>query len=500
MRKAFGWAGLVLTGALVAGAAHGDEVKVTGGTIRGLDQPDGSHLYFTIPYAAPPTGHLRWQPPAPVIPWSGVRDATAMGAPCLQGDEGWNATDAAKSSEDCLYLSVHTPAHAAGDRLPVMVWIHGGSNRAGSGYGTAWSPIAAKGIVVVSIEYRLGVFGFLASPDLTKESARHASGNYALMDQVAALQWVRDNIAAFGGDADKVTVAGQSAGAMDVSMLLRSPLARGLFRRAIQESGAMQPPRSAADNEKVGVAVMDSLHLTSLSQLRAASGADLLKATADMLPPDGKDHGQLWMEASADGYVLTAPANDLVHNGDQASVPLLLGDNSREDVNDGDLAAVRKLIVWGFDTRAADAEKLYGITGDQLPPADPVLGSAGTQVISDIVFRCPDYREAAWQVAAGQPVFRYEFAVPRPGAATVAHSTELGYVFNPAPAGATFGTWPPALDYWANFVKSGDPNGPGLPAWPQMGAADKVMAFLPSGPAVADDYRGPQCRLMMSVP
>ena len=498
--------GLALSGLLFSGAFMGmaapalaDNVQVTGGTIHGLDAPDGSHIYFTIPYAAPPTGALRWKAPAPVIPWTGVRDATQSGASCAQPDDGWNSKDAAKSAEDCLYLSVHSPAHAPGDKLPVLVWIHGGSNRAGSGYGTAWSPIYTQGLVVVSIEYRLGVFGFLSSPELTAEGPHHSSGNYGLLDQVAALQWVRDNIAAFGGDASQVTVAGQSAGAMDVSMLLRSPLAHGLFRSAIEESGAMQAPRSAADNEKIGLAIMNALHVSSLAQLRAAPAADLLKATNTMQPPDGQTYNMLWMEASADGYVLTAPQNDLYHNSEQAPVPLLIGDNSREDVNDGDINVVRKLLVRAFGAKAGEAEKAYGIVGDQLPAPDPVLGSAGTQAMSDMVFRCPDYREAAWQVANGQPVYRYEFAVAAPGARGVAHSTELGYVFNPAPAGSTFGTWPPALDYWANFVKTGDPNDAGLPTWPQMGQADKVMAFLPSGPTVVVDYRGPQCRLMATA-
>jgi para-nitrobenzyl esterase len=489
----------VLAAPVLAAPVLADEIKVTGGTIRGLDRPDGSHLYFTIPYAAPPVGDLRWRPPAPVVPWSGVRDAATPGAPCVQADEGWNGADAAKGKEDCLYLSIHTPAHAAGDKLPVLFWIHGGSNRAGSGYGTAESPIYRKGIVVVAIEYRLGVFGFLSSPELTAESPHRASGNYALMDQVAALRWVHDNIAAFGGDPDEVTIAGQSAGAMDVSVLLRSPLARGLFRGAIQESGAMQPPRSAADNEKVGVAVMNALHVASLAQLRAAPATDLLKATATMLPPDGEDHSLLWMEASADGWVLTAPQNDLAHDGDQAPVPLLLGDNSREVPMDDGVKAVRGFIAKVFKAKAAQAETLYGIEGDRLPPPDPILGGAGTQVISDAVFRCPVYQEARWQVALGQPVWRYDFGVAQPGMNAVAHNAELAYVFGATPAGATFGAWPPVQAYWANFVKTGDPNGPGLPTWPRMTKEGETIAFLPSGPTVLSDYRGPQCRLMVSA-
>ncbi len=496
MFKGLIWAGMAMTTTLFSGMATADQVHVTGGTISGLDQPDGSHVYFTIPYAAP-VGALRWTSPAPVVPWTGVRDATQMGAPCLQGDEGWNAGDAAKGAEDCLYLSVHTPAHAPGDKLPVLFWIHGGSNRAGSGYGTALSPIYQKGLIVVAIEYRLGVFGFLAAPELTKDSPHHASGNYALQDQIAALQWVRANIAAFGGDPDRITIAGQSAGAMDVSMLLRALTARGLFSAAIQESGATQPPRSAIDNEKVGPAVMKALGLTTLEQLRAAPAADLLKATQTMLPPDGKDHSLLWMEASADGYVLTAPQNDLFHNGDQAPVPLLLGDNSREYANDGDLASVRGTIKQTFGDKAAAAEKAYGIDGDTLPAPDPVLGTVGTQVMSDAIFRCPVNREALWQVKTGAPTWRYVFSVPQPGQPAVSHNAELSYVFNPGPAGASFGAWPPAEAYWANFVIHHDPNGAGLPAWPQMGAKARYLDFTPQGPKAGTDWRGPQCRLLM---
>ena len=503
MRKALLRAGLALAAMVFAGMASqacADEIKVTGGTIRGIDQSDGSHLYFTIPYAAPPVGALRWQPPARVVPWQGVRDATQMGAPCLQGDEGWNARDAARSNEDCLYLSVHAPAHAAGERLPVFLWIHGGSNRAGSGYGTAQSPIYQKGIVVVSIEYRLGVLGFMAAPELSAKSPHHASGNYALLDQIAALEWVRDNIATFGGDPDKVTIAGQSAGAMDVSMLLRSPLARGLFSAAIQESGSTQPPRSGADNEKVGVAVMNAVHVTGIDDLRAIPAVDLLAATAKMLPPDGKDHSLLWMEASADGWVLTTPGNDLYHNGDQALVPLLLGDNSREYASDGDIKAVRGIISQAFGAKAALAEKAYGIDGDTLPPPDPVLGSTGTQVMSDVIFRCPADQEAAWQVASGQPTWRYVFGVPQPGQVDVAHNAELTYVFNPPPAGASFGVWPPVQAYWANFVKTHNPNGEGLPNWPEMGKTLVFMDFTPDGPKTGKDWRGSQCRLLMAAP
>ncbi len=492
--------GLTLAIAATAGMATADEVHVTGGTLRGIDKPDGSRLYFGIPYAAPPLGALRWQAPAPVVPWTGVRDATQLPAPCAQPDEGWNAGDAARGQEDCLYLSVHSPAHAAGDTLPVLFWIHGGSNRAGSGAGTAESSIYKQGLIVVSIEYRLGVFGFLSSPELTKESPHHASGNYALMDQIAALQWVHDNIAAFGGDPERVTIAGQSAGAMDVSALLRSAPARGLFSAAIQESGAMQPPRSAADNEKVGVAVMKALNVTTLAQLRTVPAAELIKATNTLLPPGGTNHDLLWMEASADGRVLTAPQNDLDHNGDQAPVPLLLGDNSREFGMPGDIKTLRGLVEQSFGRNASAAEHDYGLDGDALPPPDPVLGDAANQVISDIVFRCRVNREAQWQVANGAPTWRYVFSVAQPGTTDVAHNAELAYVFDAAPSAAGFGVWPPAQVYWANFVKTHDPNGPSLPIWPQMGATARYLNFTAGGPTVGTDWRGAPCRLLMTKP
>ncbi|HEV2447825.1 MAG TPA: carboxylesterase family protein [Candidatus Sulfopaludibacter sp.] len=475
------------------------DIGVTGGAIRGIDEPDGSHLYFGIPYAAPPVGALRWKPPEPVVPWLGARDATRAPSPCAQADEGWNAADAAKGREDCLYLSVRAPAHAAGEKLPVLFWIHGGSNRAGSGYGTAESPIYRKGLIVVSIEYRLGVFGFLSSSELTRESPRHTSGNYALMDQIAALRWVRDNIAAFGGDPARVTIAGQSAGAMDVAMLLRSPRARGLFSAAIQESGALPPPRSAADNEKIGQAVMAALGVTSLDQLREVPAAALLKATATMTPPDSSNHDLLWLQSSADGWILSAPANDLYHNGDQAPVPLLLGDNSREIGPPDDLALVRGLIAQNFKRNSAAANRLYGVDGDTIPAPDPVVGGVANQVSSDTAFHCPVNQEAAWQIKLGQPAWRYVFGLPQPGMTEVAHNAELTYVFGIAPKGATFGSWPPVQDYWANFVKSHDPNGPGLPTWPAMGTNAAFIDLTPEGPKLGHDWRMAQCRLLMDA-
>jgi para-nitrobenzyl esterase len=209
-------------------------VAVTGGAVSGERQGQGA-VFLGVPFARPPIGDLRWRPPQP-LRWTGERAASAAGPACLQAPLGWNDKDAARSSEDCLYLDVSTPALDATARRPVMVWIHGGANWAGSGDGVVRSRLARQGVVVVSVQYRLGVFGFLSHPALTAEGGG-ASGNYALMDLVAALRWVRTNIAAFGGDPDNVTLFGHSAGAQDVGLLLVSPSSQGLFAKAVEQSG-----------------------------------------------------------------------------------------------------------------------------------------------------------------------------------------------------------------------------------------------------------------------
>ena len=299
-----------------------------------VDLPDGSALFRAIPYAAPPLGALRWQPPAPVTPWKGVLNVDVAGKSCAQSLEGWNSVrETAEATEDCLYLAVHEPKHKANEKLPVLFWIHGGSNRAGAGHWTADSPIYKHGIVVVSIEYRLGVFGFLASPELTSESPHHSSGNYGLLDQVAALQWVQKNIAAFGGDPRNVTIAGQSAGAMDIGQLMRSPLAVGLFSKAIQESGVMGPPRTQADNEKIGINLTEVLQIPrgagGLDQLRKMPVDQLLDAVTKLTPPSG-DSSRLWMETSADGWVIPVGNNDLYKSGNISHVPYIVGNITQE--------------------------------------------------------------------------------------------------------------------------------------------------------------------------
>jgi para-nitrobenzyl esterase len=265
-------------------------VGVAGGRVRGrIVTPASGAAFKGIPYAAPPVGNLRWHEPVAVAPWEGIRDAGTIGPPCSQNAQGWNDAAAAASKEDCLYLNVWTPEWPARTKLPVMVWIHGGGNTGGSAtnIGSDGSVLASHGIVVVTIHYRLNAFGFLAHPELTAESPQHASGNYGLLDQIAALRWVHDNIAKFGGDPDRVTIGGQSAGAQDLGLLMTSPLAKGLFQRAIAESGTVAIDgiltASLSDAERNGEKLASALQATAkgaLHYLRALPAEEILKAAA----------------------------------------------------------------------------------------------------------------------------------------------------------------------------------------------------------------------------
>src|SRR6185437_9396642 len=314
-----------------AGVRSGDAsllVKPASGVVRGARESNGVRVFKGIPYAAPPVGELRWREPQPVRPWAGVRDATAFGDRPMQvhiwDDMIFRSSEA---SEDCLYLNVWTAAAAGhGARgLPVYVWFHGGGLFAGDGSEPRYdgTSFAARGIVVVTINYRLGIFGFFAHPDLTAESPHHASGNYGFLDQLAALKWVRQNIAAFGGDPGQVTIGGQSAGSRTVSGQMASPLAAGLFVRAIGESGSMMGAviPTLAEGERNGVAFASGVHAESLAALRAMPAPELLAAAAR----SGRSFGTV-----VDGYFLPAQPLAIYSTGKQADVPLLAGWNSAE--------------------------------------------------------------------------------------------------------------------------------------------------------------------------
>jgi para-nitrobenzyl esterase len=455
-------------------------IQVRSGPISGATEP-GLHTYLGIPYAAPPVGRLRWRPPQPVRPWTAVRPCLKYGPSCPQA--GSNGRPVTGTSEDCLYLNVWTPALRANQRLPVMVFIHGGSFLMGSGSQPLYdgAKLAARGVIVITINYRLGPFGFFAMRDLSAESGHHVSGNYGLLDQIAALRWVRANIAAFGGDAGNVTVFGESAGGMSIVDLLVSPLAGGLFRRAIVESApfadygvgilATQPLTA---QEQLGERVARRLGAGGgphrLLRLRRVSAAKLLRAahaTMQLYPTSG------WQPV-VDGWVLPGRPVDLIAAGLFQRVPLLVGTNADES----NVALIGRHP--GAGAMRAGMLRVYG------PPAAAVLGLFPTRSFGDgfaalsaastvIEFQAPArYAAARWATAA--PTYLYRFTrAPLGRVIGAIHGMELPYVFGTLPLTADRASVDGRLSgaimgYWTRFAAVGDPNGDGRPHWPEYEA------------------------------
>jgi para-nitrobenzyl esterase len=479
-----------------AAADPGPVVGVTGGSIRGRALEDGGAVFRGIPFAQPPVGNLRWREPMPVIPWRGVRDALEPGAPAMQPDQGWNKMAAAACSEDCLYLDVWAPK-AAGP-LPVMVWIHGGANIAGAG---GQDPLydgralISHGVILVVLEYRLGVFGFLAHPALTKESPHHASGNYGILDQIAALQWVHDNISKFGGDPGNVTVFGQSAGAMDILALMATPLSSGLFQGAISESGPLQRTTPGLEEaEAAGVRATGALGGQDLVSLRSVPAAALLRSVQGI------------SQFTTDGWVFPEDPFRVWKAGREHQTPVIIGSNAVEFAFDGPPEMLAKSIRDYFGDLAPRALSLYGLDGAGKPAADPLYGDAADQWGSDL-FRCLPAILGEWHDAAGHPTWEYEFDRAIPPKARTAHSAELPYVFgNQMEPGNKWGGEFQHADralsatiqgYWTNFAKSGNPNGPGLPPWDRHGAVEgKYLAFTTeAGVESRENERGAFCDL-----
>jgi len=495
--------GLVLTLMATASAqAAAPSVTVTGGLIIGAQSGHDGAVFLGIPYAAPPVGALRWRPPQPVSAWTAPRLATDEPSACPQSSYGaWNAFDAAHASEDCLYLDVRTPRLDPTARLPVMVWIHGGGNRAGSMRGTVRAGLVERGVVLVALQYRLGALGFMAHPGLTADGPDHASGEYGLMDQIAALKWVRDNIARFGGDPNNVTIFGESAGAQDVGLLNLAPAARGLFAKAIEESGTADfglAPLSLGRAEQIGRLIAQRAGApsgASAADLRALPVAALLKA-ADQAPIPGLgDASYVWLDPVVDGVTLPQSPEAVLGAGLQPPVPLIVGANAREltlywpTPQDG----VRER----FGARAGEALALYGLSAAAPPPADPRLGDVATQIADDATFRCPMVHLAASQARAGAPVWVYHYD-RSPASGLVNHGAELASVFgdglvSPPGAAKTYSL----ADYWVAFAKTGDPNAPDLAIWPRQGVTSApYLAFTDQGPVIGHDLRQPICRLL----
>jgi len=477
-----------------------DALRIEGGLVaRPTPRANGVRCFKGLPFAAPPVGPLRWRPPAPVALWAGVRSADVFGPASMQGivfdDIDPTLTGV---SEDCLYLNVWTPSEAGAESLPVFVWIHGGGFAVGSGAEPRYDggALAARGIVVVTVNHRLNALGFLAHPDLTRESGDGASGNYGLLDLIAALRWVARNIAVFGGDPAKVTIGGESAGSMAVSALMASPRAKGLFRAAIGESGALfaSPTRSVHDlktAEAVGVEFASKLGVSSLGGLRALAPEAILAAA----PGVG-------FFPIIDSYVLPRPLSESFAMAASNDVPLLAGWNKDEgfnfDVGEGLFSGspFERILETVFGARAAEASAFY--------PCDSIDArrASARRLGGDLVIVHSAWSWIEAQKAHGaSPIFRFRFdrapLMPegwfgsRPSAEAGAfHAGELLYVFD------NLSVFPWLTDevdarladltssYWVNFIKQGDPNGPSMPHWPNNREARSPLLVLDERPRI----------------
>jgi para-nitrobenzyl esterase len=438
----------------LAASAQAQIVPVDGGSVRG-SRWNGGYVFRGIPFAAPPLDELRWKPPQPVIPWKAVRDATGQPASCIQNDQGWNTFDYAIGKEDCLTLDVRTPSINA--RLPVLVWIHGGSNRFGGPNDVVLSNVGSQ-VIIVGIRYRLGIFGFLSHPKLTAEQG--GSGNYGILDQIQALRWVRDNIAKFGGDPRNVTIAGESAGSQDVSLLLAAPKARGLFERAIMESGTPgfgMPFRSLKDAERLGMQADDLAKAGgSIERLRAMSVPALLAVDLKLRDDTMVSDSMTWLRITVDGKALPADPRTLLQQAPLRQV--IIGSNKVEFGSDREHRDAFIAKSFGPNEEAARA---YYRADDPNPPDDPRFGSLDEQIGTDITFRCPAEHLADLLSAKGASVWRYEFDSAANGGKT-SHAAEIPYAF-----GESF--FAPGLSlkpYWVAFIRTGDPNAQGLARWP----------------------------------
>jgi para-nitrobenzyl esterase len=480
---------IIAAAALLLGTpAYAQTVKVDGGVVRGAEFRGGGHIFRGIPFAAPPLAGLRWKPPALVVPWKGALDGTKQPESCVQNDQGWNRGDFLIGSEDCLTLDVRTPAMTG--KRPVLVWIHGGSNRAGGPNDIVQSDLG-KDVVIVGIRYRLGIFGFLSHRKLTAEQG--ASGNYALMDQIAALEWVRRNIGRFGGDPDNVTIAGESAGSQDVSLMLAAPRARPLFRKAIMESGTPGfglPFRSLEEAHRIGDQA-DALLGSGgdMEKLRQMSVPALLAVDKQLHDDALEADDYLWLRTVVDGAVLPDSPRTLIEQG--PAKPVIVGSNAVELDLPGGRPRRDAFVAKAFGSNERRARAFYRLDQPD-PPADPRLGNRDQQIATDVTFRCPAVRMAQLLASKGAAVWHYEFDAA-PGGGRTSHAAEISYAFGDAKFSSGLSLKP----YWLNFIRSGDPNGEGLPPWPRFLNDQPAHAFFnDAGVAVRGALRSEVCSLL----
>jgi para-nitrobenzyl esterase len=474
----------------------GNEIRVESGAVRALPRDERGVLAFKgIPYAAAPVGDLRWRAPQPPPGWDGVSDATQYGARFLSALTG-DATPGPPRSEDALNLNVWTAARSADERRPVMVWVHGGGFQFGSGAAPVvdGTPLAARGVVVVTFNYRLGVLGFLAHPELDAEAP---SGNFGLQDQLAALRWVQANIAQFGGDAANVTVFGESAGAHAIGILMASPLARGLMHKAIGQSGAfwdtMHGSLSTFDEARArGVAFAHRLGASSIAALRALP-AEAVNAAA---PWDfTSDPGLTAHSPHIDGYVVPDVPAARFTRGEQLPIPLLAGWNATEDWPFRDLALPHDTA----ETFLQAAERVFGRERiDEFRTHYPAESDAEATALAYALAGDMFISQQTWEWLelqrriAAVPVYGYTFSYTSAYVPIASHIVEIAFVFGTlTPQFIVNGAMPPSdadralaeamMSYWVNFARHGDPNGAGLPVWPAYGERGTVQEF---GPAV----------------
>ncbi|TMI95638.1 MAG: carboxylesterase family protein [Bacteroidetes bacterium] len=488
-------------------------VKIENGTLEGADE-SGIKTFKGVSFSAPPVGNLRWREPQAVKNWSGIRKADKFGPRAMQlnvfGDMNFRSDG---MNEDCLYLNVWTPASTGNEKLPVLVYFYGGGFMAGDGSEPRYDgeSMARKGIVAITVNYRLGVFGFLSYPELTKESPHHASGNYGLLDQSAALQWVQKNIAAFGGDPKRITIAGESAGSFSVSAQMASPLSKNIIAAAIGESGSLlglNPVVNLKDAEKAGTDFATTVKANSLTELRAMPADQVLKATATA--------GFGRFPICVDGYFFPKSPLEIYEKGEQAHVPLLVGWNSQEMVyqmilgqDKPTLENYKKAIEKLYGEKSAEALTIYSASNNE--EAEQVA----TDLASDRFIGFSTWKWSNLQSkTGGKPVYRYLYARPRPqmraemGNATAGlaggvikdssankapkmppargavHSAEIEYALGNLPTNRVY-DWQPEdykvseimQTFFANFIKTGNPNGLGVPQWSAVdnGKAVQVM-------------------------
>ena len=497
-------------GGAVASPASGGAnpiVRIDDGLIRGASAT-GVNSFLGLPYAAPPTGNLRWRPPQPASSWSGVRDATQFGASCPQALTGNPFLPPGTISEDCLYLNVYTPTLRSGSDRPVLVWIHGGGLVQDGGRNYDGTKLAAAGTVVVTINYRLGALGFLAHPALASRPGG-AAGNYGLMDQQAALRWVQRNIAQFGGDPHDVTIAGQSAGGLSVLAQMVSPGARGLFQRAIVQSGAFaltQQPLATAEAAGETFAQSVGCPDQTAACLRGVPVSDLVSNFGVEIP------------GVVDGSVLTQPIGTALARGQFARVPVINGITHDEELlfvaglgltvsqgtniplagNPMNPANYQANIVRALGVSPARAA---AIANEYPLSAYPSPVVAFSLLVADASFACPALQVDRWTTARGVPTYAYQFNddnaplnIVGPGLGLATHGTELPYLFDQpnAPFPAVLSPDQQALaasmrTAWASFAASGNPSSRALP-WPPIGNGTKVVSFVPLQSQVTTDF------------